>query len=67
MMIDLKEIHEQLPKGLQRALKVYVMPSLPWETAVATFVDTRDRTKEIELQEDGRLSEISILELCVWA
>jgi hypothetical protein len=67
MLIDLMEIHAQLPEGLQRQLKVYAMPCLAWERRIATFADARGRTKEIGLQEDGRLSDLAIAELCVWA
>jgi hypothetical protein len=67
MLVDLGARYEQLPEGLQRKLSSYVMPTLPWQTAVATFTDRQGRTKEIELQEDGLLSEISIAELCLWA
>ena len=65
MMVDLNSLHEQLPRSLRERLSVYVMPSLAWKPIIAIFVDANGRSKEVELQEDGRLSEISIADLCV--
>jgi hypothetical protein len=61
-----KLLYEQLPADLQRrGVTVAVMPGAFGEAPIAIFTGPNGRSLEFPVQEDGRITEAAVAQLCV--
>jgi hypothetical protein len=58
-------LYEQLPHDLQTKLKIAVVPGAFGDRGIAMFIGPDGRSEQFPIQEDGRIAENAVAQLCV--